>query len=125
MTVRDADDTFGENMGETFHDAVTKLATFVDASNINESGTTISEFKAKYSHVLDRSERGSLEVITRHNRRYVILDEAQVLALTKNAHSSPMAADLLADLALPVAGENIPRSRAPKGAPVRLGRLPE
>jgi hypothetical protein len=108
-----------------FHEAIIKLAAFIGATRINEAGTTVSDFKAQYVDVLARAEEGSLEVITRHKRRYVILEAKQVLALTKNAQVLPAAAELLADLPLmSVSDVAPPRSRAPGADLVRLGRLP-
>lgn len=95
-----------------FHRAILKLASLVEANQVNEAGTTISDFKAHYSSVLDRADNGSLEVITRNNRRYVILSEGQVVALVKNALPQPLAGELLADLPLLPYDEHRPRAQS-------------
>ena len=113
-----------EDFATTFQGALEKLVSFAGAKEVDEGEITITEFKAKYASVLNRTDRGSLKVIKRNSRRYVILDEDQVLALTQHAHTSPAASSLLADLPLPSAGEGAPRSRLPASGLVRLGRLP-
>jgi len=109
----------------TLQEALEKLVSFVGAKDIGQDEMTITEFKAKYSTVLNRTDRGSLQVIKRNRRRYVILDEEQVRALTQNAYSTQFAGALLADLPLPAAGDTVPRSRLPASGLVRVGRLPE
>lgn len=111
-----------QDLETSFHEAVMKVASFVEANQVNEKGTTISDFKAQYSSVLNRTEQGSLEVITRNSRRYVILDEHQVLALVKNAKSQQLAGELLADLPLLPATEARPRVHSVNTP--SLGRLP-
>lgn len=114
----------GDTFTQSFYGAIKKLATIVGTSSVNEGGTPISSFRAQYAHVLNRTDAGSLEVITRNNRRYVILNEAQLVALTKNVHLEPLAAELLSDLALlPATGDKL-RSRLPNSSFVRLSRLP-
>jgi pyoverdine/dityrosine biosynthesis protein Dit1 len=125
MLIRPFADTLPvtDDLAMSFHDAVRKMAHFIEASHINEKGTTISEFKAQYSNVLNRTDNGSLEVITRSNRRYVILDEDQVLTLVKNAQPQHLAGELLADLHLLSATEARPRAHSVNTP--SLGRLPE
>lgn len=114
-----------EDFASTFQGALEKLVSFVGAKEVDQGEITITEFKAKYASVLNRTDRGSLQVIKRNSRRYVILDEDQVLALTQNAHTTPLAGALLADLPLPSARNSAPRSRLPASGLVRIGRLPE
>jgi hypothetical protein len=108
---------------EEFAIALVKLASLIDASNINENGTLL-KFNKKYSTGLHLIDNRLLEMVTHHNRRYIILNEKQVLALI-NAYANPSAAHLLVGLPLPVATEDIPRSRILKTSFVRLGRLPK
>lgn len=114
-----------EDFASTFQAALEKLVSFVGAKEVDRGEITITEFKAKYASVLNQTDRGSLKVIKRNSRRYVILDEDQVLALMQNAHTTPPAGALLADLPLPSAGDSAPRSRLPASGLVRVGRLPE
>lgn len=114
-----------EDVASTFQGALDKLASFVGAKEVGRQEMTISEFKAKYASVLNRTDSGSLQVIKRNSRRYVILDEAQIMALTENTHSSLSAGALLADLRLPSANGNTPRSRLSASGLARAGRLPE
>lgn len=117
--------SLAEDFASRFQGALEKLVSFVGAKEVDQAEITITEFKAKYASVLNRTDRGSLQVIKRNSRRYVILDEDQVLALTQNAHSTPSAGALLADLPLPSAGDSAPSSRLPASGLVRVGRLPE
>lgn len=110
-------------METSFHDALIKLALLVGAKQVNEAGTTISEFKAHYSAVLDRADAGALEVITRNKRRYVILGEAQITALATRAKSQCLAGDLLADLPRLPSTDSRPRVRSKNT--INSGRLPE
>jgi hypothetical protein len=123
MIIRTSDDTITDEAVKSFQDAVRKIAHFVSATQINEKGTTIADFKAQYLNVLNRTDKGSLEVITRSNRRYVILDEGQVRALANNAQPQPFAGDLLEGLQLLPATDARPRAMS-VNVP-SLGRLPE
>lgn len=105
-----------------------KVAAMVEANQVNEAGTTISEFTKHYAAVLDRTDQGSLEVITRHNRRYVILGEEQIAALVKNSKSGQLAGELLAGellAGLPLLPYDEHRPRVQSINTVNAGRLPK
>ena len=123
MIIRTSSDAATDDAVTSFHEAVRKIAHLVNATHINEKGTTIAKFKTEYSTILDRTDEGSLEIITRSKRHYVILEEGQVLALANSVQPPRFAGDLLDDLQLRPATEARPRAIS-VNVP-SLGRLPE
>lgn len=93
-----------------FMEAVHWLADGVGGAISTPAGTTISEFKTHYATVLDRAEHGYVEIVTRGNKRFVIIFESQLVELKEHTESKQTVGDLFADL--PDLPENVVLPRA-------------
>jgi hypothetical protein len=111
---------------DLFSIALREIARRIGAQVGDEVRTPISEFKSNYSPILDRASGGSVEVLTRGKRRYVILDEAIVEALILEANDRKTIGEAFAGLpSMPAGGRrpldmsiaSVDQYRLPGGEP--------
>jgi len=80
---------------DLFLTAATSLVDAIDGFRLNRKATKISDFKAKYSTVLNEANGGTVQLISQGGKRYLLLSEEQVIALAEQSKQTHTMADVI------------------------------
>ena len=86
--------------GDKLAEALDVLAGKLGLS-VCDSPMPISKFKANYSELLCNAMAGQLQQISRGKERYLVLSEAQVIAMMRSSSKRTTLADTLASIQTP------------------------